>query len=233
MVNFAGKPIIHYQLNILLSLGLKDIAVVGGYCIDQIDAMGMDIILNPEFNNTNMVSTLFYAMDYIDENEDLLISYGDIIYERRILENLLQSDSPISISVDRKWKILWEARMENPLIDAETLKVNAYNRVLEVGKKPMGYNDIQGQYMGLIKVRADTVKKFHIFWKNLDEDAIYDGKNFKNMYMTSFLQCLIDNGIFIEAVFNDAGWIEIDSVNDLEFYNNLFLKNELSKFIKL
>jgi len=233
MVELAGKPILHHQLDVLRSAGLNEILIVGGYCADRLNAKDVEIILNPKFGKTNMVSTLFCAEDWMQEDEDLLIAYSDIIYEPKVLKSLLECNASIAISVDRHWQSLWEARMDNPLNDAETLKLQDGNRVIEVGKKPQSLEDIQGQYMGLIKVRGDTVKQFRNTWHSLDREANYDGNDFDNMYMTSFIQYFIDAGVLVEAAFTDGGWIEVDSTEDLDFYNELYIANTLDKFINL
>lgn len=87
--------------------------------------------------------------------------------------------------------------------------------------------------MGLIKIRADTIKEFRNTWKVLDKNDLYDGKDFHNMYMTSYIQKLIDNGLKVKAVFSKSGWLEIDSKSDLDLYNELHTNNELEKFITL
>lgn len=233
MVELAGKPLLHHQLEVLRDAGLHKILLVGGYCAERLNAEGVEIELNPKFATTNMVSTLFCAEEWMQEGEDLIIAYGDIIYEPKVLQSLLAADAPIAISVDTQWQRLWEARMEDPLKDAETLKLQEGNRVIEVGKKPQSLEQIQGQYMGLIKVRGDTVKQFRKAWHSLDRDAHYDGQDFSNMYMTSFIQHLIDTGVVVQAAFTDGGWIEVDSVEDLDFYNELYKSGTLDKFVSL
>lgn len=233
MVKLAGKPLLHHQLEVLRDAGLSKILLVGGYRAERLNAEGVEIELNPNFATTNMVSTLFCAEEWMQEGEDLIIAYGDIIYEPKVLQSLLAADAPMAISVDRQWQRLWEARMEDPLKDAETLKLQEDNRVIEVGKKPQSLEDIQGQYMGLIKVRGDTVKQFRKAWHSLDRDAHYDGQDFNNMYMTSFIQHLIDTGVVVQAAFTDGGWIEVDSVEDLDFYSQLHKAGTLDKFVTL
>lgn len=233
MVELAGKPLLHHQLEVLRDAGLSKILLVGGYRAERLNAEGVEIELNPKFATTNMVSTLFCAEEWMQEGEDLIIAYGDIIYEPKVLQSLLAADAPIAISVDKQWQRLWEARMEDPLKDAETLKLQEGNRVIEVGKKPQSLEEIQGQYMGLIKVRGDTVKQFRKAWHSLDRDAHYDGQDFDNMYMTSFIQHLIDTGVVVQAAFTDGGWIEVDSVEDLDFYNQLHKAGTLDKFVTL
>ena len=73
-------------------------------------------------------------------------------------------------------KRLWALRMDNPLADAETFKIRD-GRVVELGKKPTGYNEIQAQYMGLILIRSHRVKAFVDFYHTLDRTVIYDGKD--------------------------------------------------------
>ena len=92
--------------------------------------------------------------------------------------------------------------MDNPLSDAETLQLTDGNRVVGLGKKPKSYADIHGQYTGLIKIRADHVARLPKVWKAMDRYATYDGKDFDNMYMTSFLQHLIDLGWEARAAAN-------------------------------
>jgi NDP-sugar pyrophosphorylase family protein len=36
--------------------------------------------------------------------------------------------------------------------------------------------------------------------------------------MTTFLQILIDNGFALKPVYIDGGWIEVDTCEDLEYY---------------
>lgn len=221
MVDLAGKPLLHRQLEVLRGVGISKIILIGGYRADQLYAPDTVRLFNPRFDETNMVGTLFCAEDWMNPGEDFLIAYGDIVYDQKVLRSLLETDAPVAISVDRQWQILWEIRMEDPLSDAETLKMTDHNRVIEVGKKPNSLDEIQGQYMGLIKVRGDFVQAFRDYWHGLDRNAIYDGSDFDNMYMTSFLQLLINRGVEVRAAFTEKGWIELDTVKDLERYESM------------
>jgi len=51
--------------------------------------------------------------------------------------------------------------------------------------------------------------------------------------MTSFIQHLIDTGVVVQAAFTDGGWIEVDSVEDLDFYNQLHKAGTQDKFVTL
>jgi NDP-sugar pyrophosphorylase family protein len=54
----------------------------------------------------------------------------------------------------------------------------------------------------------------------MDKSQVYDGKDFDNMYMTSFIQNLIDTGWQVQAAPIKGGWLEVDSIEDLQVYEN-------------
>ena len=196
--------------------GVEEINVVVGYRADQIVRSGVNLVINERYASTNMVTTLFTAEHLMTGDVDLIVSYGDIVYESRILEALVACTAPVCLTIDRAWKRYWEMRMDDPLTDAETLKLVDGDRIVELGKKPTTYVDIQGQFMGLIKIRADHVRKLVTVWHGLDTAATYDGQVFENMYMTSFIQHLIDIGWEVRAALVENGWLEIDTPADLE-----------------
>ena len=53
------------------------------------------------------------------------------------------------------------------------------------------------------------------------------------MFFTSFLQALINAGWKIKAVPVENGWLEVDSVEDLQIYENLAEKGILENFCRL
>lgn len=215
LVEYAGKPLLEHQLEVLRAGDVDDIHIVGGYRAEQLERPDATLHINPRFAETNMVSTLFAAEDVMTGESDLIISYGDIVFEPRVLAALQACDAPIALAVDREWKQYWAARMDDPLADAETFKVLDGDRVVELGKKPKSYAEVQGQYTGLIKVRADHVTGLPEVWRAMDRNATYDGKDYDNMYLTSFIQHLIDLGWDVRAVFVDNGWAEFDCEADL------------------
>lgn len=213
MVSFHGKPIIERQLETLNECGLQDIVIVRGFQSQRLEHLGARFVLNPEFETSNMVHSLFCAES--EMTGDILISYGDIVYNASVIQDLLNESQPFAVTINTRWRELWELRMKNPLEDAETLKMDADGYVKELGKKPKSYTEIEGQYMGLIKIGAPVIEQIRSFYHRMDRSRLYDGKDFKNMYMTSFLQSMINDGFRLKAVPVAGGWVEIDSVEDL------------------
>lgn len=233
MVRLNGIPILHHQLNTLKRFGIKKILVIGGYLSNLIDLKGNKIIQNKNYKTTNMVYSLFLAKKWMLENEDLLISYGDIIYETKILNNIASSKSLITVNIDLEWLNLWKIRMDNPLEDAETLILGEKREIIEIGKKPKSYQQIQGQYMGLIKLRSDAVDNFIFEWEKLSQMKKYKNKDINKISMTEFLQYLIEKGITLNASLTKGGWLEVDTIQDLKNYENLISNDKLKSIINL
>lgn len=221
MVELLGKPLIQHQIETFRRNGIEDIHVATGYLEEKIDFEKTTKHFNPKYASTNMVYTLFCAEQAM-QDDDLLIAYGDIVFNDVVLKKIIQSDSDISVVIDKDWKKYWSARMDNPLEDAETLKINTEGTIKELGKKPTSYHEIEGQYIGLIKIKESMLNPFKEFYKNLDKEASYEGKDYENMFMTSFLQMIANNLCPLSPVFINNGWMEVDTPSDLEFYD--FLK---------
>lgn len=222
MVELHGKPLLHHQLETLEKCGVEsqDIALAAGYLQDALVAPGIKQYRNDDYDTTNMVATLFAAEGFMQTDEDLIISYGDIVYKTEVFEKLLSTSGELVIAADLDWYDLWKLRMENPLDDAETFKMTDKGKVLELGKQINNREDAQAQYIGLVKIDGGKVKDFIQHFKKMDKSASYDGKDYENMYMTSLLQNLIDSGWVTQAALINNGWLEVDSVEDLEAYEN-------------
>ncbi len=217
MVELLGKPLIKHQLDVLNSKNITDIYVATGYLEEKISFSQIKgKYYNPRFDQTNMVVSLFSAVEMM-EGDDLLITYGDIVYSDEVIDKVLTDESEISVVVDKGWEVYWKARMENPMDDAETLKINEVGDIIELGKKAHAIKEIQGQYIGMIKVRKDFVSRFINFYSELDKSENYDGKDFDNMYMTSFLQKITEELIPLKPIYINNGWMEIDEPSDLNF----------------
>ncbi|RDU58253.1 sugar phosphate nucleotidyltransferase [Helicobacter sp. MIT 99-5507] len=221
MVKYNNKSIIDYELEALKENNITDIGIIGGY-LSNVLKQYINInkfYINDRFENTNMVWTMFCAREFLEscakDKQDLIITYADIIYKSEIIKKLKNYDGDFGVIVDKNWKELWNDRFEDVLSDAESLKIKN-NKIIEIGKKVDSIDEIEGQYIGLFKISHNFITTMIDFYDSLDKSRIYDGKDFYNMYMTSFLQEIINTFNNIEPVFINRGWIEIDSIADLE-----------------
>ena len=78
-------------------------------------------VKNINYKTTNMIYSLFRLKKLFNGKEDIVISYGDIIYKENVLTKLIKNKDNLSTIVDVQWYKYWKKRMQNPLLDAESL----------------------------------------------------------------------------------------------------------------
>lgn len=228
MVEVNGRSIIERQLDTMHACGIRDsdITMVAGYRSDVLQkkfaGTEIDIIRNEDFETTNMVCSLMCARKLMESQDDILISYGDIIYNENVLKKILDSGADSSVIVDDGWYSYWSERCENPLDDAETLMFDKDDYLIEIGQKTTELEKVQSQYIGLMRFRRDGLKAMLNLAKEA-EDRTSKGiglwrttRTYQKMYMTDLLQGLIDEGNKLKAVHIERGWFEIDDCEDLK-----------------
>ena len=231
LVELGGQSLLERNVETLRATGIDDHVVVTGYEGDQIRDLGFETVHNEAYDETEMIYSLFCATEKFPEEgtDDLLISYGDIVYEQSMVEALLTCDAPMCIVVDQEWRDLWEERFDDPLEDAETLELDEDYRIHEIGATPEDFDAIDAQYTGLLKVHNDHIERFVDAYRELDAQT--DG--YVSIDTTAFLQRLIDDGWHLQAVPVEGGWLEVDSISDLDRYRELHADGRLSRFVSL
>lgn len=215
LVELRGKSLLDWQLQALRAAGIDDIAVVTGYKRELLAGRGLVEFHNPRWAETNMVSSLSYAKNWL-QTETCIVSYSDIFYTQVAVQSLLACLAPLAVTYDPNWLELWTQRFGDPLLDAETFRLTSKHTLAEIGNKPKSVNDIQGQYMGLLRFTPDG-------WKEVVRiRAQLTAKQRDKMHMTGTLQKVIEAGrIAIAALPFTGKWGEVDSAEDLNFYISL------------
>ena len=215
LVQIGHKTILEHQLSVLKLLGIDDIHIITGHKSHCIDSKKLTKHHNPDYDNTNMVYSLFRAHEIMDGSSDILITYGDIVYTPRVIEEVVACEGDMCLAIDQNWLEYWRMRMNNPLHDAETLKMDENNKIMEIGLKPKNYDEIQGQYMGIIKIKGSCVENFKKYFFDL-RDGLQNAAYTNNLYMTEFIQLLINDKWDVRAASVNNGWLEFDRVEDLQ-----------------
>ena len=221
-----GKALIDIQISAMRAVNVSSIVVLTGYKRHLVAPFGDLEVFNDDWEQTNMVYSLLKAGPVVNQS-GCVVSYGDIFYEESALKTLMDCPNDISILYSDKWIELWKMRSDDPLNDAETLKYGSEGQIIELGKKPKSINQIKGQYTGLFKISYHKIKEFIYFYDQLNRSLLYDGRSFKQMYMTSFLQLLIESGWMIMPAKVNNGWLEVDTVKDIQLYERLSVEGKL------
>ena len=151
---------------------------------------------------------------------DLIITYGDIVYNEEILSKLIDSQQDIVIPYDKNWYELWKKRFRDPLEDAESFIIDDKNWLISLGKKKPDYDEIHGQYMGIIKI---TKRGFKIILENLLKMNVIERRKTD---ITTFLNNLLKKQkIFTIPIFGN--WMEFDIPSDFEVAKKLISEKKL------
>ena len=215
-LKFKNKRLIEYQIEAFKKYDIEKISIITGYKRNLFKRFKLKLFYNKNWKKTNMYYSLLKADKWLSKYE-CLVSYGDIYFEGEKINNLIYSKKPMSILYDINWKNLWKKRFKRPLDDAETFKIKKNKKILEIGKKTKKFKDIQGQYMGMMKFKPNTWKKFKkiVLKKFL--------KNINNIYLTDAIQCVIEEGnIPIFGIKYENKWMEIDNLKDYKILKNSF-----------
>jgi L-glutamine-phosphate cytidylyltransferase len=221
LVKLAGKPLIERQISALRRGGVDEIGVVRGYRAEMVDIPGLYAFTNHRWAETNMVTSLATAAAWL-HSEPVIVSYGDIFYGSDLVRSLADASGQLTIGYDPDWQHLWNRRFADPLADAETFRINADGRLLEIGGRTTRIEDIQGQYMGLFKFTPPA-------W-NVVETLIggLDPPTQDRLDVTGLLRRLLaKTDLLINTVATHGQWGEIDNPEDVALYEAMAREGEL------
>ena len=212
LVELRGKTLLDWQLEALRAAGITEIAIVTGYKRELLANRGLVEFHNERWAETNMVSSLACAQDWL-QTEPCIVSYSDIFYSPAAVRSLLDCEALLAVTYDSNWLELWTRRFGDPLLDAETFRL-AYDQTLaEIGNKPKSVDEVQGQYMGLLRFTPEG-------WAGIMRiRSALSLEEADRMHMTGTLQKIIEeNRLAIAALPYTGEWGEIDSAEDLKSY---------------
>lgn len=220
LVELANKPLFQRQIAALQGGGISTIGVVRGYRGEMLNFPGLTCVENPRWSETNMVMSLAAAADWLSSGKTI-VSYGDIFYASAVVRDLASAPGDLVVAYDRRWQALWARRFADPLSDAETFQTDASGRLTDIGRRTNQIDEIQGQYMGLLKFTPAA-------WRAVERIlASVDPSTRDRMDMTTLLRRLLESDFSIQTVGTSAPWGEVDSLSDLQLYEKMICDGEL------
>jgi phosphoenolpyruvate phosphomutase len=98
MIDVRGQPLLRRLVATLNDCGIRDVTVVRGYKKETINLSSITTVDNDAYDTSGEAASLACALDRIEGN--CVISYGDILFRRYILETLLEAEADLAIAVD-------------------------------------------------------------------------------------------------------------------------------------
>lgn len=209
LVEVGGETLLVRQVDALSAAGASSVAVVSGWHGEKFGGLELTIFHNAGWAQSTMVESLRCAQEWLC-CEDVLVSYGDIVYAPEAANQLAKSQAPIAVTYDPHWRDLWERRFVDPFEDAERFRLNADGSVAEIGGRAKGPADATGQYMGLLKLTPCGWAEIERVRGELPrEDAAA-------LDMTGLLSRVVHAGrLPVAAIATPGPWCEFDHPHDL------------------
>jgi len=224
LVDVNSKSIIERQISLLRKNNVNDIVVVTGYKKEKFTFKNIEYVHNPNFREQEQTGSLMAARSKIAG--DVLIMFGDILFEEIILQQILNSKGDIVIAVDENWEKSYEERHDNPKSEADKVLIKD-DKVIQISAKNIEVNDDNdvGELLGLIKLSMKGSKILIDQYEKLENSHIgkfHDAVSFKKAKFVDMLQELLSLGTMITPVSIKGKWCEIDTKHDLEIAKKMF-----------
>lgn len=178
-----------------------EIVVVVGYKADDIkaelDGENVKFVMNPFYEVTNSISSLWFARDYLDR-ENVTILHGDVVFSNQIIDEHLvrTTDYPY---------VLVDSSIEKP----GAYNVVSQNKQVHVMSKKLEH--FTSKYCCMTKldpVSSRLLKE--------EMDSMINGNMYDQYFEDVLVQMIMfhDFQLFCEDI-SGKKWAEIDTVDDL------------------
>ncbi len=226
MLKLFNETLIERQIKIFNNCNINDITIVTGYMSEMIDIPDVNYVKNKNYETTNINESLFCALE--PSSSPVLVIYGDIIFEQKIIQQMLEITDGIGLAINLNWKKYYQNRKNHPLSEAENVLVEN-GRILQIRKnisKSLENQQI-GEFLGIMMVSSEHVKillERYSYLKNNHIGTFHNSSSLSNAYITDMLQEIINYGINVNPVFTQGRWCEIDTPEDLKNAEKLINK---------
>lgn len=205
LIEFGTSSLIEYQIKCLNELGIKNIHIITGYFPEKIKSKIGDLanyIHNPEFSSTNNICSILCAKNFM--SDDFICIYGDLFFDKKILENCFSSKKDIVLTVEKNLR-------------EETSRVKIKDDKIILVNKNINFNEADGNFIGMAKFSKNITTKL---FNSIEKIA----KNDSQSYYTSAIEDLIQNGTDVHFVTTEnLSWMDIDTPDDLIHAQELFV----------
>jgi choline kinase len=221
LLDLGGKNLLHRTVENILDNGIEDFVFVLGYrgnmIRDYLDknfpGINKTILINPDYENNNNSYSLWMTKDYIKDG--MLLLDSDILFDKKIVERLLNSNNENCLAVNVTDKL-----------DGEQIKVivDGEERIMHIGKE-IDIEKSIGESIGIEKFSKNYLKDLF----NILERKIVTENNVNEFYEASF-QEIIDKNDKRNSIYSidvsDYKCMEIDTVEDYKNASNLFTNSK-------
>ncbi len=214
LIDFSGRSLIEWQVEMLARGGVKRIDVVTGFMTDMVDER-LQAIRDPRVEITTRFNPFYKVADNLGScwiareamEGDFLILNGDTLVSEEIVARV-QRDSgwPIAVTVDVK-----------PAYDSDDMKVarDAAGRLQHIGKT-LTAAESNAESIGFLAFRGEGADLF----RNAVRAAMRTPEGVQHWYL-KVIDSLASTGKVGTVSIEGLGWAEVDFLNDIEIATRL------------
>jgi phosphoenolpyruvate phosphomutase len=214
MVPIRGLPILAHIMDAYNTVGIKDISVVRGYKKEAVNLPHLTYVDNDDFAATGELDSLLKALKAKGQHDhDIIISYGDVLFNSYIPQALLQEKEDFVVFVDSDWQE--KTRYTRLGGFAECTAPNsrkAFNAQIHL--KQLGtdvhHEHIHGVWMGFLKVSASGASQLQELLPNL-----LAAPDNRKAGMATLFQALLKNNQPIRVLYTVGHWLDINNLDDV------------------
>jgi phosphoenolpyruvate phosphomutase len=212
MLPVRGKPVLSWQVEAFNRQGIKEVAVVRGFAKEAVDLAGLRYFDNDQYASTGELWSLYSARDLL--SGDVVLSYGDVIFDDFILQNLLRQNDPVSIAVDASWKLRDRRDQRRDLVTTAgvTSPLGDSSCTLTALGPEVPADKATGEFIGLVYLSAEGARKVA---EVLDQMAKDEPERLKTGNLDLLFARLGHAGQPVAVVHTFGHWRDLDSQADL------------------
>lgn len=205
MLDVKGKPVLGHQVESLNAAGIKDISVVVGWKKEAVDLPNLRTYSADD--SAGEVASLMEAAAELDRRT--LVLYGDLLFDREIVERLMQTEGDVVLVVDRS---NLEGRANRDLVHTRNGAVGSGQRFLHAERSDtleqigVDLDGANGEWIGMLMLSHKGAAALKDHADALAADAA----------LTDLLQAVVDRGLTVHTIDTYKGWMEIDTFEDYQ-----------------
>ncbi|MDP6780732.1 MAG: phosphoenolpyruvate mutase [Alphaproteobacteria bacterium] len=215
MVDIRGKPLLRRLVSTLNKGGVRNVTVVRGYKKEKIDLPSITTVDNDSYDTTGEAYSLSRALPHMEG--DCILSYGDILFRRFILDALLASTADMVLAVDARGQghDFHDAGRNVDLVSCtrpfsgDYLEEIEPAAVLKIGND-LSSNEVHGEWIGLARTNA---RGSEIIRKQLK--VMEKAGKLETATLLDIFSAIIDAGHHIAALYVTGHWLDVDDAFDL------------------
>ncbi len=229
MVPVSGQPLLGHIVDTYNLVGIKDITVVRGYAKEAFTLSNVNYADNDRYDETGELYSLQHGVEKVlsrqsgqsDQgsqssqigSQNLIVSYGDVMAKKYLLQLVSESDADFSIVVDTNWtdsvnrhRFADYVHCSEPY-SREVFGKNIYLQQMD-SRLPAG--EIHGEWTGFFKVSREKQGRFVEVL-----DQVLAGPQGDTARMSELLNALIEAGEKVQVIYTTGHWLDIDTLEDV------------------